>query len=118
MELGTKVSFKQIAKKSTGYIDYNRLTDEQAKQLDDHAFIELQRMEIVDLKYPLTGLLMGKRKMGKVTRLEYFDSDYGASDGLRPFERETIDVYIVATSMNKTYKVPVDLVEVQGVELQ
>jgi hypothetical protein len=111
VELGTKVSFKQIAKKTTGYIDYDHLTDEQANQLDEHDFIDLQRMEIVDLKRPLTGLVMGKRIMAKVTTLIYYDTEYGPS-GLRPHETKNIDVYIVATSMNKSYKVPVELVEI------
>lgn len=111
MELGDRVTFNKIAVKSTGYVDYSNLTEEQTKQLDDEAFIELKRMNIVDLKYPLTGLIMGKRKMGKVTRLEYFDSDYGAGDGLRPYERETVDVYIVATCMHKSYKVPIEYLE-------
>lgn len=111
MELGTKVRFKQIAKKTSDYVDYENLTDEQANQLDEHDFIELKRLEIVELKRTLTGLVMGKRKMAKTTKLEYFDSEYGP-DGLRPYERENIDIYIVATNLNRTHKVPVDLVEI------
>ncbi len=111
IELGTKVKFNWIAKKVSNHVDYNLLTKEQWKELDDNEFIEVERIEFKEMKYTLTGLVIGKRKMKRNTKLEHFDNDYGA--GLKAMKYDTVDVYLVATSMHKTYKVPVDLVEVQ-----
>lgn len=115
MKLGDRVKFCKEIKKTDSYFNPEDISEDE---LNEEGLYPVEKIEVVELKKELQGIVVGKRKMSKIAyyRFEY-GSDFDPYDDnyYSYFEkRDLINVYIVATNLNRFYRVlPEDLLKVE-----
>jgi len=96
--LGTKVEFSKSLSKQNGYfVDYERLTEGQEKELEENCYIKLLRWSerLHDNKQ---GFICGKRTIATETMLEQIEDEYSGWQ-LASTESKYEMVYLVACDM-------------------
>lgn len=109
MKLGQRVVFSKVLKPAGEGVAWGLLTDEQERMLENDGFIRVHKNKEVELDTPKEGILVGIRKIGKFTDLEYYDGHN--SDGLRVLNWDSEKVYLVASDLRGIYKVRPDSLE-------
>lgn len=116
MKLGEKVRFRQYFEKSKDFIEFEKMTPEQASELEEKELIVMDRWETVATSKELTGIIVGKRHMSKTRELrQKYTSDWDGGGELldefysTPGNKEVL--YLVACDLKKHYKVPPEFLE-------
>jgi deoxycytidine triphosphate deaminase len=118
LELGQQVKFNRYYRKNSNYVNFDKLTEAQAKEYDETDHISLQRIDEITLDKSLTGFIAGKRSMVKSNLLTYgygrFDPDEHGSEHLQSIDSKSVTVYLIAVRMDRMYRVPEEWLEVSN----
>ena len=111
MKLGTKVKFSKSFSKNNGYfVDYEAMTEEQEKSLEENGFINLIRYKYREHNEK-RGFICGRRNIVTAALLEEVEDPYRGWHLMQTHENEQT-VYVVACDMRGLYRVHPDDLEV------
>lgn len=112
MELGTKVKFNQSLSKQTGYyVNYERMTEEEEKQLNENGCINVIRYKPRKHKEK-QGFICGRRNITTAALLELELDDPYRDAHLVQTQVKFETVYVVACDMRGLYRVREEDLEV------
>jgi len=110
LKLGDQVQFDRYYRKNGSFVDYEKLSPEYEKELDETDQIVLQRLDEVVSPQMLSGIVVGKRRMVLSNTLEYGQSRYNpdGSEMLAVVSSKEVEVYLIASNLSGFYRVPED----------
>ncbi|SET95299.1 hypothetical protein SAMN05421676_11240 [Salinibacillus kushneri] len=111
MKLGQKVKFSKSLSKNQGYgVNYQYMTEEQKRELEEYGYIKLERFLEREHKEK-EGFVCGKRNIVTTAWLEEIENPYSEWDLVQTDDVfET--VYVIACDMRGLYRVREDDLEV------
>ncbi|WP_121615236.1 DUF6011 domain-containing protein [Virgibacillus halodenitrificans] len=113
MELGQQVKFSKSLSRQRGYgVNYEFMTDEQRRSLEDNDYINLVRYKLRQHNEK-QGFICGKRDIVTAALLQEVEDPYRGLHLMQTHEKwET--VYVVACDMRGLYRVRKEDLEVEG----
>ncbi len=104
MKLGQKVKFSRSLSRQSGYgVNYELMTDEQKKELEEHDYINLIRFKLREHNEK-QGFICGRRNITTAALLEEFEDQYSGWH-LAQTHAKYETVYVVACDMRGLYRV-------------
>jgi len=109
-KLGDKVKFNKRILKASNYADFNCLTPDQTKELNENEFIAISAIKEELMPDKLVGIIVGKRMIVEIRYVE--ESEFGDNPTGSLMDSKYVQVYLVATRMDFFYKVRPEWLEI------